>query len=221
MQNIALKVLVEIDPFIVSGRSEAEIANQCIKLLEKNGIKDCWYHGVPAFVLAGERSILSMSGRDYKPSDSIIKTGDLVTIDLSPELNGYWGDCARSYSVENPEFEKGIKAEKSLHQAMQSVVTPQMTMHELYLVMNAEIKNLGYENLDFKGNLGHSIEKEIDSRRYIEFENYTALGEVMLFTFEPHIRKPGSIHGFKRENIYYFEGEKAVPLGSSELLEVL
>lgn len=42
-------------------------------------------------------------------------------------------------------------------------------------------------------------------RVYIERGNRKPLGDVGFFTFEPHIATPGSVYGFKREDIYYFE----------------
>ncbi len=55
------------------------------------------------------------------------------------------------------------------------------------------------------GNLGHSIVKGKNDRIYIEKGNTNRLGDVSYFTFEPHISIPGSMYGYKRENIYYFE----------------
>ena len=78
---------------------------------------------------------------------------------------------------------------------------------------------MGYENLDFNSNLGHSIENQLDDRRYIEANNKTLLGDCNMFTFEPHICRTNGTWGFKLENIYYFENDKAVPLGSPQLLE--
>ena len=43
-------------------------------------------------------------------------------------------------------------------------------------------------NLDFRKNLGHSIESNIEDRCFIEDGNTRRLGEIALFTFEPHIR---------------------------------
>ena len=63
----------------------------------------------------------------------------------------------------------------------------------------------GYINLDFMGNLGHSIEMQKDDRIYIEKGIDVALNKVKYFTFEPHIAVKGSKYGFKKENIYYFE----------------
>ncbi len=217
VQTIARKVLNDIKEFIREGVSEKEIAYQCIYLLQKSGITDCWYHNVPAFVLVGDRTILSISGRNYFPTDTKVKNSDLVTIDLSPKAGEFWGDCARSFIVEsgkvadfssNTELNDGIKAQQHLHQLMKRIIKPEMELEELFILINQEIKNLGYINLDFRGNLGHSIEKEASARRYIEANNKIKFSELSLFTFEPHIAKANSKYGFKHENIYYFENGK-------------
>ena len=230
IQNVALQVLCDVRELIKAGVTEQEITEQCALLLAKHGVMECWYHNVPAFVLVGKRTVLSVSGTEYIPSDLAIKETDLVTIDLSPEINGYWGDCARSFVVENgvatdnPQNEslcQGLAVEKKLHEVMQNIVSLHMTMHELFVAMNAEIIKLGYVNLDFLGNLGHSIERDINSRRYIEKNNDTKLGDVPLFTFEPHIRYKNGQWGFKRENIYYFADNKLATLGDNRLLEVI
>lgn len=62
------------------------------------------------------------------------------------------------------------------------------------------------------GNLGHSIVKVKSDRVYIEKGNKSKIGEVKYFTFEPHIAFPDSKYGYKKENIYYFEGDKLVEL---------
>ena len=110
------------------------------------------------------------------------------------------------------EWKNGIHAEKELHKIMKKYVTPQTTFEELYYYMNKEIEKLGYINLDFLGNLGHSIVKQKDDRIYIEIGNKTKLSDVSFFTFEPHISVPESKYGYKRENIYYFENGKLVEL---------
>lgn len=60
-------------------------------------------------------------------------------------------------------------------------------------------------NLDFMGNLGHSIVRQKNDRVYIEKGNQMYLGAVGYFTFEPHISIKCSKYGYKRENIYYFK----------------
>ena len=104
---------------------------------------------------------------------------------------------------------------------MQDIATPETRMLDLYSVINQSIVEMGYKNLDFRGNLGHSIEKHLDDRRYIESNNRTRLGDCDLFTFEPHICRTNDIWGFKMEDVYYFEDDKVVPLGDPQLLDAV
>lgn len=226
IQNIAIYVLQEIKNYIGKGVTEKDIATKCTSLLKKAGIVDCWYHGVAALVLVGERTILSISGRDYSATDIAVKDNDLITIDLSPKKNDYWGDCARSYIVESEkitdtpnslEFTKGLAAEKHLHNFIKEIAKPEMIIDDLYQEANREIIKLGYKNLDFRGNIGHSIERHINDRRYIERGNKSILGDLPLFTFEPHIVAKNSKFGFKHENIYYFENAKIKVLGNASI----
>ena len=77
--------------------------------------------------------------------------------------------------------------------------------------MNGVIQQLDYLNLDFSGNLGHTIEINKDNRRYFESRNKMKLNEASFFTFEPHIKRTNGEYGFKREEIYYFhKGELIV-----------
>lgn len=230
VQDIALRVLRDVQPSIKSGNSECKVADVCTQLLERYGAKYSWYHNVPAMVLVGGRTSLSITGTDYEPSNIVIGTNDLVSIDLSPMINGYWGDCARSYIVESGSvrppgktspLDHGIHAQRVLHALMTEIASPKTSMHELYTVINESVETMGYKNLDFRGNLGHTIEKHLDDRRYIEANNQTLLGDCDLFTFEPHICGINDTWGFKMENIYYFENNKAIPLGSPQLLEAV
>lgn len=90
--------------------------------------------------------------------------------------------------------------------------TPQTTFEELYYHMNHLIREKGFINLDFLGNLGHSIVKHKEDRIYIEKENPTRLEDVGYFTFEPHIGTKNSKYGYKKENIYYFENGRLTEL---------
>ena len=213
VQNIAKKVHDHLGDFIHSESTERTIAKKASELLSDFGAKDTWYHGVPAYVLLGSRSCLSISGRDYQPADERVGETNLISVDLSPMVGDIWGDCARSYSVEKGtvtkypqkrDFQEGYTVEKELHKHMKAFVKPETRFSELYEFGNHQINELGFENLDFLGNLGHSIEKDSAKRRFIDESCHEKLGDVPLFTFEPHIRKLDGIWGFKYENIYYF-----------------
>lgn len=212
MQQIA----EEIRP----GMSEADIALRTEAMLLQNGADSFWYHGVGALVLSGpERSLASVSGRTYRPSADIFLTdNDMITLDLSPQVGSAWGDYARTIFIENgrgilepsapayPVFLKGYEEELLLHKELMSFASPSTTFHQVWEHMNHYLSSLGLTNLDFHGNLGHTIEDHPDKRRYLEEGNHLTLGETHLpFTFEPHISREGQPYGFKRENIYYFD----------------
>ncbi len=214
VQSIAKLVHAQLVSFITPEATESTIVKKAIEILAEFGVTETWYHDVPAFVLLGSRSCLSISGRDYFPENEKVGQTNFITIDLSPKIGEVWGDCARSIAVENgrptlspkqQEFLNGFAIEKALHAEMINFVRPQTKFCELYEFSNTRIKHYGYENLDFLGNVGHSIESRASDRRFVDSRCKESLGDVGLFTFEPHIRKCGSKWGFKHEEIYYFD----------------
>ncbi len=219
IQSIAKETIKFLKSFIKEGLSAKEIKEAAERFMNKKGVNSFWYYGIGAFIFIGEETTISISGKQYQVNDNKVQNNDLVTVDLSPELNKYWGDFARSFIVENgkviepnksqlPEIVEGIEAEKELHKQFQDFINVDTTFEEAYTKMNSLIEKLGFENLDFNKNLGHSIVKHKDDRIYIETANKTTFKDVDLFTFEPHIRKKKGKYGFKHENIYYFENSK-------------
>ena len=216
VQGYAKETIEYIKTVIRPGMSLPEVRRLCEEKLKSLGADSFWYYDIGAFVFAGDETTVSVSGREYSTSDRVIGSDDL-TIDLSPQSGDTWGDYARTVIVEggkvvptvdeivNDEWRGGLLMEKKLHDKMTQIVSPQMTFEELYYQMNEFIKAEGFINLDFLGNLGHSIVRRKEDRIYSEKGNNTKLGDVSFFTFEPHISVSGSKYGYKMENIYYFE----------------
>lgn len=216
VQSIAKKTIEYIKEHIHPGMTLIEIRNLCESKMLELGAESFWYWDVGAFIFAGDETTLSVSGKEYITSDRVISENDIITIDLSPQNGDTWGDYARTVIIENGsvvdsdnvsnnEWKKGLQMEEYLHEEMCKFVTPATTFEELYYYINGIIEEKGYINLDFMGNLGHSIVRQKNDRVYIEKGNQMCLGDVSYFTFEPHISVKGSKYGYKRENIYYFE----------------
>ena len=218
MQNLNRATIEYASTVIVPGMTLFELRKLCETYMLSHGADSFWYWDVGAFVFAGDKTAVSVSGREYKTDDHIIELNDIITIDLSPQNNCIWGDYARTLIVENgrivkdveqiqnDEWRNGLKMEAYLHKAMLGFVNENTTFEELFHCINDQIKARGYVNLDFLGNLGHSIVKDKRHRIYIEKGNTEKLSAVEAFTFEPHISLPGSLYGFKKENIYSFNG---------------
>ena len=217
VQKIAKETIEYIKTEIRPGMPLQEVRRLCEEKMFLLGADSFWYWDVGAFVFAGDETNVSVSGKEYTTSERLIESNDIITIDLSPQIGDTWGDYARTVIVENgcvvksdneiinDDWRNGLIMEKKLHERMMEIVSPAMTFEELYYQMNEYIKNEGYINLDFMGNLGHSIVRSKDDRIYIEKGNSTKLSDVSYFTFEPHISVSGSKYGYKREDIYYFD----------------
>jgi len=219
VQTLAKEVLEELGPTICAQDTELSIACRATEALARRGLTETWYYNCPAFVLLGSRSCLSISGREYEPALEEVGQVNLVTVDLSPKRDEIWGDCARSFFIEGgshtssptvSEFREGARFLKSLHQEMTQFVDMQTTFHQLFEWANREISAAGFENLDFAGNVGHSIETRPEKRRYVETANHIQLSEVPFFTFEPHVRRVSGRWGFKHENIFYFRSANSI-----------
>ncbi len=221
-QELARTALARTAARLRPGLSEACIARMAQREMEELGAEGWWYHGVGALVLVGPgRSLESVSGRDYRPrEDLLLGENDLVTLDLSPILQGAWGDYARTIFMEEGKprleplppvsapFVAGYQMEQRLHQALADWATPQTSYEEVWRKMNGMLAAEGWQNLDFHGNLGHSIEERAGDRIYLEKGCAATLGGYgKPFTFEPHICRPGEAWGFKREQIYVFGPE--------------
>ena len=215
------KVTMEyIKTVLKPGIGLKEVRRLCEKKMLELGADSFWYWNVGAFVFSGKETTLSVSGREYESSDRVLQEEDIITIDLSPQREEIWGDYARTIILEkgkvvenldcirNEEWKAGLQMEQKLHRELYDFVTAETTFEELFYHMNKRIIDQGYVNLDFLGNLGHSIEKRSEDRIYIEKGNQKKLREVSCFTFEPHISRENSRYGYKWENIYYLENGK-------------
>lgn len=224
VQQIAKQTMAFIKSEIKVGMNLREVRQLAENKMLALGATSFWYWDIGAFVFSGKDTTLSVSGKHYKTANKTIKENDIITIDLSPQAGNVWGDYARTIIIEDgvvvddinkiskTEWKNGLLMEEKLHSELLSFATPQTTFEELYLYINEFITNTGYINLDFMGNLGHSIVTDKNDRIYIEKGNKAPLGSVKYFTFEPHIAVKGSKYGFKKENIYYFENKRLIEL---------
>ena len=224
MQNLNRATMEYISSIIIPEMSLIEVRDLCERFMLSHGANSFWYWDVGAFVFCGDKTAISVSGREYKTDDTVIVSNDIITIDLSPQHDNIWGDYARTLiienekvvtdisSIQNEQWRQGLQMEEYLHEAMRDFVDSNTTFEDLFYFINGEISKKGYVNLDFLGNLGHSIVREKSKRIYIEKGNATKLSDVEAFTFEPHIGLPDSVYGFKKENIYCFDNGKLVEL---------
>jgi len=89
-QQIAKDTIQYLSSYIREGISESDIEYAAREFMCKKGIQKFWYYNVAALVLVGKRTTESVSGKIYKTTKTKVKENDLVTVDLSPEMNLFW-----------------------------------------------------------------------------------------------------------------------------------
>lgn len=221
-QTLAREALAAIRTEIRAGATEATLAESCIRLMDAAGAMGYWWYTTPAYVLSGDTLRLSVEGDSYRPRDTPLGLNDMITIDVHPEIDGCWGDCARSYflkdgvlvepSIAGTEQAEGMATEAALHAVLQAEARPEMTFRELHAIIAEEVAHRDYENLDFLGNFGHSIGGDVRHRAFMDAHCTDRLNSVPLFTFEPHIARPGRPLAFKFEEIYLFDEDNRLRL---------
>jgi len=227
VQQIAKNAIQILGEEARPGMTEQDLVAVLDRAQRDQGIVSYWFNGSPALLFAGEhRTVISLSVDDYGgPTDYALKDNDIITIDLSPEVDGVWSDYARTLimqdgrvvphdQVRDEVFREGLAMEDTLHQLLVDSARPDITFHELHGIIDRFLTDSGYENLDFLSNFGHSIVEGMASGAFIEFHNdhriffdtnnHAPLSSVRFFTFEPHIRRRDGTFGFKREDIYTF-----------------
>lgn len=216
VQNIAKKTIEYIINVIKPGMDLRYFRELCERKMLVLGADSFWYWDIGAFCFSGNETTISVSGKEYKTAQRLIRENDIITIDLSPQHNDIWGDYARTiiledgkvvksvFDINHSEWKAGLQMEDKLHEELKRLATEYTTFEELYFYINNFIDSNGYINLDFMGNLGHSIVKNKNDRVYIKRGNKSKISDVSLFNFEPHISTPNSMYGYKKENIYYF-----------------
>ncbi len=148
IQSIAKETIEYIKGVIKPGMNLLEIRSICENKMLELGADSFWYWDVGAFVFAGNETTVSVSGKQYVTSDRAIKEDDIVTIDLSPQLENIWGDYARTIvlqdgkavenldSIQNTGWKNGLLMEEKLHNELRRFVTRETTFEELYYHMN-------------------------------------------------------------------------------------
>lgn len=223
-QSMAKQAMLEMNEEISVGMSERDISLLVQRKLEEKGSDEWWYHGIPSLVLLGRHSAVSVGSKGYTVTDEYrVAENDIITIDMAPTFRKGWGDYARTLFMENgrlcpldrpedPKHKEGLDVELHLHSFLTEHCDPDMTYEKIFEVINDEIRKCGFRNLDFKGNLGHSIEIDQADRIYLEKGNKLTVREAgRPFTLEPHIANCED-YGFKRENIYIIDGDKFAAL---------
>lgn len=124
------------------------------------------------------------------PDNIPLKNGDILNIDVSPILNGYFGDCSAMVAVGDVSPEKKKTMEASYECLMQSIaiLKPGVLLHEIGDVIEACAKTYGCSVVDQF--VGHGVGVGFHEPPHVPHHRNGSkipLAEGMTFTIEPMI----------------------------------
>jgi len=198
-QHIAIEACNISKGYLKPGMSEKDFASLCEEVMLDLGANGLWY---PMLVNFGTNTVYCTRGK-HLPSDKVfLADNDIVLVDFSPLVNGYWGDYSETILVGYDSFfSKLINDAREVFEQTYSRARVSRTIGDLYWFCREMIENRGYKLLDPNGNIGHSIEDgtNLDKRVYIDHTNVNEALTGKRWAIEPHIGKNG--FGAKFENV--------------------
>ncbi|MDD2565263.1 MAG: type I methionyl aminopeptidase [Candidatus Gracilibacteria bacterium] len=164
--RIASLALDMIGQYIKEGISTEELDHICNTfILSKGGKSACiGYNGYPKFTCISLNDTIC---HGIPTKSEILKTGDILNVDITVNKDGYFGDTSRMYTVGEilPQAQKLIDVtQKALDIGISQVYPGNMT-----------------------GNIGYEISKFVESKGFSVVLEYTGHGIGRGFHEEPYI----------------------------------
>jgi Xaa-Pro aminopeptidase len=119
------------------------------------------------------------------PSDRIINTGDLILSDLTPCLNGYWGDTCNTIVLGKPRL-KQLELFKKIKETLElglAAIRPGIRAAEIDRIMRRHLAAEG----EYSHHSGHGVGIAYHEEPRIVPYNNTELKPNMVITLEPGI----------------------------------
>ncbi|WP_040952050.1 M24 family metallopeptidase [Gorillibacterium massiliense] len=198
-QTLAFLACQESKRYLTPGISEKQFSDICEEIMCSLGAEDLWY---PMLVNFGQNTIYCTRGSHLPSSEVLLKENDIVLIDFSPKLNGFWGDYSETIVIGNNEEMKQLSRDaKYIFDRTYEYAQKCRTIGELFNYSINLIKELDYILLDPNGNIGHSIENydNQNKRIYICPENKMMNLDGKVWAIEPHLGR--GMYGAKFENV--------------------
>lgn len=191
--KLAAQMLSTVGNMVAPGISTQDIDDEVVRLAKEAGATNgpLGYHGFPKSVCT---SINEVVCHGIPSKKRILKEGDIINIDVSPVLNGFYGDTSKMFFVGTPsaKAKKLVKITEECMWAGIREVKPNNRVGDI----GAAIQEIAEENgfsvvRDF---VGHGIGKvfhhpTLQIPHFGKRNTGRRLIEGMIFTIEPMINE--------------------------------
>jgi len=192
--EIASSAFEELLPQVKSGVSEKELAWKLETLMKRKGADEKAFDFI---VASGLRGALPHG----RPTDRILRPGEMVTIDFGARCNGYHSDETVTLAIGKPENRllEAYAVVKEAHDRAVNAVRPGIDCKSLDAIARGYIESCGFGEF-FGHGLGHGVGLEIHEKPTISFRSSQVVAEGMVFTIEPGIYIP-DLGGIRIEDL--------------------
>jgi len=188
--RLAAEILDAVNEIIKPGVPTIEIDKFCHDMIIANGATPAClgYRGYEHTVCTSVNHVVCHG----IPSDKKLNDGDIVNIDVTVIVDGYYGDTSRMYYVGDKVSLKAKRLVETTHDSLMAAikcVAPGVPFNEIGRAIEAVVKPFNYGVVsDF---CGHGIGKEFHLApqvlHYYEPSFTDIMQEGMFFTIEPMI----------------------------------
>ncbi len=187
--SIAARALEEVSKIIKPGISTDDIDKICYEFINDNNAYSAplFYRGFPKSCCTSTNHVVCHG----IPSDKILKSGDIVNVDVTAFKDGWHGDTSRMFKI----GEVSIKAEKLINTTYESmmkainIVKEGIHLGDIGYAIQTHVESQGFSVVqDFCGHgIGKTFHKEPNVLHYGEKGTGEKITEGMIFTIEPMI----------------------------------
>lgn len=191
--KLAAHMLTEIGKIVKAGISTQDIDDEVVRLakLHKAINAPLNYHGFPKSVCTSVNEVVC---HGIPNKNKILKDGDIINIDVSPILNGFYGDTSKMFLIGNPS-KKARDLVRVTHECLWAgirEVAPNKRIGDIGAAIQEVAESAGFSVVrDF---VGHGIGK-VFHHPSLQIPHFGKRGtgrrmvEGMIFTIEPMINE--------------------------------
>ena len=163
--KLAAETLDEVTPFIKPGITTNKIDKICYEYIRDNG-----GYSAPLFYRGFKKSLCTSLNHVIChgiPSERVLEDGDILNVDVTAIVDGYYGDTSRMYSI----GKISVKAKNLIDATYQS-------MMNAIKILKPGIK---------LGDIGHEIQSYVEEKNYSVVRDFCGHGISNTFHEPPNI----------------------------------
>lgn len=168
------------------GMTEYELVAEVEAFLKSNGAEDNFM-----LIASGGTEVTGMK----PPTDRKFQTGDSVTTELTPQVNGYWAQICRTLVMgdPSPEQQKAFAIFSEAQQTAQDFLKPGVNISDVARVQNDVFRKAGYGQYtgpQYTRVRGHGLGLHLDENPYVLEEVAYVVKEGMVLIAHPNTYLP-------------------------------